>query len=163
VPKQASLPLRHRRFTLTAKLSTSILEFADIPVHERLFKNHSKRTHLQKADHHVLLSLELTLSRALKFHCIHTVIPSEPSWLTNSLQVILKLTEFSKSSIPAALYLDHFHEVLTSFPESTLCFTDGLKIKNKGSSENSMNNVTFLHHHRNLASSFSAVLPTNNF
>jgi len=65
----------------------------------------------------------------------------------------LKIMRISrKKTTNASVYRIHFLEILNSFPDATLCFTDGSKIGNRTGFAYSINNKTFSYRYRNSAS-----------
>ena len=126
--------------------------------HNHLFSNQPENIYPQKIDHHLLHNLNFTLCRSVKLQCINPIISSMPQWLINPPHVILKLT-LPESSTASAVCHSHLYEIISPFLNPVLCYTDGSKIKNRLGFAYKINNQTFSHRHRNLASIFTAQLP----
>jgi len=66
----------------------------------------------------------------------------------------------SQKTTNATIYRTHFLEILNSFANAVLCFTDGSKSKNKVGFAYSIRDKTFSFRHRNSASILTAELQT---
>jgi len=103
---------------------------------------------------------KLTTSRLLlqiSLHILH-ITYSVPPWLFSSPNIILSLTKFLKRSTPPFVYRSHFQEIIYSYTNPTICYTDASKPKDKAGFAFSINNCTQAHRHRNTASSFTTEL-----
>jgi len=95
------------------------------------------------------------VSRSLfKFHCLPPILPTVPLWLFSSPNIILSLTKFPKRWTPPFVYRSHFQEIINSYTNPTICYTDGSKTEDRTGFAFSINNCTQAHCHRNTASSF---------
>jgi len=95
--------------------------------------------------HNLRYNLEKSLVRSFKFYSISSVLPAVPPWLFSSSNIILSLTKFPKRSTPLFVYRSHFQEIINSYTNPTICYTDGSKTKDRAGFAFSINNYTQAH------------------
>jgi len=72
--------------------------------------------------------------------------------------MILTLTQFLKNSTSAPVYRSHLQQIISSFSNSILCFTDGSKSKNRVGFAFSVSDTTVTLRHPTPTSSYTAEL-----
>ena len=101
---------------------------------------------------HIPALLKTSLSENITYHCLPPILPTVPPWAMTPPQVILSLSNLPKKSTSPKTYRSHFLEILDTFPNTTLCFTDGSKTPNGAAYAFSIGEHTFARRHRNPAS-----------
>ena len=147
-------PLHYRRLTLTAKLLTSILQHPKTTTYNHIF-HPPPSLH---PDNNLRSHLERQLNRTFKFNILNPIQSTIPPWLFSPPTFNLSLAQYPKSPTSSSVYRSHFQELIHSFQQPTLCFTDGSKTHNKTGFAFSVENSIHPYRHRNTSSVFTAEL-----
>jgi len=108
--------------------------------------------------HNLRHNLEKSLVHSFKLNCLSPILPTVLPWLFSSPNIIFSLTKFPERSSPPFVYRSHFQDIINSYTNPTICYTDGSKTKDKADFAFSINNCTQAHRHRNTTSSFTMEL-----
>ena len=151
-------PLHYRRLALTASLLTAILQLPNTLIHHLLFNKPGSRTTYCRAYTHLRAYLNQSLDSNFRFHCVSPIYPSPPPWIMSPPEVILKLNQFPKNKTPSAVYRSHYSDILNTFPNATICYTDGSKTDKRVGFAYTIGEKTIARRHRNAASILTAEL-----
>jgi len=80
------------------------------------------------------------------------IVRDLPPWFMTPPNIVFKLCKYLKNSTIATVYRSLFLEILNSFPDAILCFTDGSKIGDRTGFAYSISDQIFASRHRNSAS-----------
>ena len=107
---------------------------------------------------HPRYNLRLSLNHPFRFHCLPPIYADTPPWLLPTPQLDLRLTKLLKSQTPPSHFRALFNEIVNSYPNRILCFTDGSKRGNRVGCAYSINNRVQNFRPRNTSTVFTAEL-----
>lgn len=109
-------------------------------------------------NHNIRSKLERELNHSFNFQALKPILPTTPPWLFLPPTVNLSLTKHQKKSTPASTFTKLFQELIHSFQNPTVCFTDGSKNNNTAGFAYLIQNSLFSYRHRNTASVYTTEL-----
>lgn len=142
----AEPPLEFRFLILTANFLASLAQYPDLPSYSHALDTCSP--------YHSSLSSHLHKPFILK--PLLPIKPSTPPWLISPPNIRLDLANIPKTD--NSIYRKHINNIISEFPNSIVCYTDGSKSGSKTGYAYSIQGSIVSHRLRNSASIFTAEL-----
>jgi len=140
--------------TLTVNFLTSAAPNLTLSINQHLFETSPPTPETL----HPRYKLYLSLNQPFRLHCLPPIYADTPPWLLPTPQRDLRLNKLLKSQTPPSHFRALFNEIVNSYPNRLLCFTDGSKRGNRVGCAYSINNRIQNFRHKNTSTVFTAKL-----
>ena len=93
-------------------------------VHDILFNSLCHRLTYRNSFTYIRYFLTHSMSRNFHFNCLPLMILAYSPWAMTPLNIIFKLCRYPKNSTVLTVYRSIYLEILNSFPNAMLCFSN---------------------------------------